>query len=680
MIIDKNTNSAASNYPEFPNNNSNVFGAQSSPGTSDTPKTEQEWIDFINDAYGMLVARMKHLLEELGIDPLSHDFTELRALFDKAITEIHEKFKNNEAISPKFLLDLINSVKKEAQPFLDRAPETSRFKTHFLDGIKYYTNEIEKQEQELINKKKAYMEEMERLLRTLISLLVNLPSDSPLRKSIENAISELSNNLKDKPIDEFFNKDNIKNVTDSIDMGKKLIKEATKGSTDFPMDPDKDGFDTSIPRNPDGSIDVQALVRKMHDLLYYMYHGDCSNFNIYTALAGFLTNVAGIWDQLSGEDKASFNNIMNQSPSVGGKSLGQILAESVIYGKFFNLEKDDKALFEFIDKLISKLDGKDNPFIKDFLESIKKVRDGFAGWKETHMNMSFKDFLRQQSLVNAAFGRSNEMYNLFDSIMHSKMQELEAIAKGDPFLLFYLILMLLFENDSNYQTQISGVGKVLEKLDKLGSQAGDLGTIFQEISQRAKTDSTTKDFQETFGLIKKFMDGAQAFCEEFKNDPRLSSSFAELKDSFNHLFSKNPGEGLTTGYKDQDGNNQSPYLKNGRDATLGEYFDDVKDTFDPATQEKFARTFQTLCCPGKVDPSKTNPSTGQPYPPPIGRHYTQLTADIQAFSKAPLNMNSTLTIKMEDIKATSEQYGALLTKFAKEPTGLVERMLQRIQK
>jgi hypothetical protein len=420
----------------------------------------------------------------------------------------------------------------------------------------------------------------------------------------------------------------------------------------------------------------------LHDLLYYTYYGDCSNFNIYTAIAGYLTNIAGIWDQLSPTDQASFNSIMSEVPKNGQKSLGKVLAESVIYGKFYMLNGNEELLSKFIDELINKLEGKNSPFIQDFLASIKDVRANFGEWKDEHLTaggnwkISFQEFLREQSYKNASLGRSKEMSGIFASIMRAKVKELEAIANGDPFMLFYLLLMLLFENDNNYQTQIGGVGKAVERLGELGDEAADLGILFQQITQRAQTDSTPEDYEKSFEMIKKFMGDAKAFCEEFKNDPRFSSSFAELEDAFNHLFSTDPEKGLSTKYKDRDGvdkfagNNQS---------TIGEYFEDVRDSSDTSVQSQFVKDFYTLCAPG--NPTKDiNPKTDQPYAPQIGQHYTQLTADIQAFTKAPLNMNSTLTIEMEDIKATAEQYAAMIAKFTKDPNELVNRMSQRIQK
>ena len=264
--------------------------------------------------------------------------------------------------------------------------------------------------------------------------------------------------------------------------------------------------------------------------------------------------------------------------------------------------------------------------------------------------------------------------------MRAKIKELEAIANGDPFMLFQLILMLLFENNDNYQVQISGVGKTLEKLDQLGGEAARLGLLFQEICQRAKTDTNPPDFRQTYDLISQFMNGTKNFCEQFKADPRIASSFADLTEAFDHLFSSDNAKGIPTSYKNDKGEEVILWKRpDGTTGTIGDHFRAAQGLED-SHLVTFTQVFCKLFCPGKIDPKLIDPQTNLPKAPDPGTHYAKISADIQAFTKAPLNMNSTLTVKMEDIKSTAEQFGAMITKFAKEPNDLIHRMLERIQK
>lgn len=662
---------------------------------SSNPTTEQEWIDLIWAAYdeyvsggfpGSKTAKQIEAINNIK-SQIEHEIETIHKLFEEYgflpssanilnINNLIASIYGIEGCASNFSKDILNKL------YIARLPLDN-------DLFNLRKEQVKKFETDII----STLTNFELLLATSTSLTSE--EKQKLQTSIEDLNHELSQLRAEKSKTETELRESIITLSPTLlnSMEEALKKANTtineikaKGNSvsgDFPMDNSKDGFDTSIPRKKDGSIDTDALSRKLHDLLYYMYHGDCSNFNIYTAIAGYLTNIAGVWDQLSPADQASFNNIMNEVPKNGEKSLGKVLAESVIYGKFYMVDGNDELLSKFIDELINKLEGKNSPFIQDFLSSIKDVRANFDEWKDKHVTiggnwkMSFQEFLREQSYKNASLGRSEEMNGIFASIMRAKVKELEAIANGDPFLLFYLLLMLLFQNDDNYQTQIGGVGQAIEKLAELGNDAADLGILFQQITQRAQTDATPEDYEKSFEMIKKFMSDAKTFCEEFKNDPRFSSSFAELEDAFNHLFSTDPEKGLSTKYKDRDGVDK--YAGNKGDSTIGQYFEDVKDSSDASIKSTFVKDFYNLCAPGKAT-QDINPKTDQPYAPQIGQHYTQLTADIQAFTKAPINMNSTLTIEMEDIKATAEQYAAMITKFAKEPNELVSRMLQRIQK
>lgn len=693
MRIDNNNTSPDFDYSDF----SSRASDESSPSFPQ-PKTEQEWIDWLNGIY-------RTASRDLNGKPGSAEkLAKLRTAIDAAIKGIKENFQDHPILllpeSIKTALKDVIEALKECAPyspnptdFMTRANAQNAIVTeqeNIIDSIDSY----QKKETQ------RYKDTMQVLRDALMALLESLPpSASGARDLIQNTIGKLNEQLqeleKTKTSTEFFSKTNINNIEKAISDAQYVISKVKNPdlSNDFPMDPKKKGFDTSIPRNPDGSIDVKALSKKLHDLLYYMYHGDPTNFNIYTAIAGYLTNIAGVWDQLSEKDKASFNNTMGQVPDMDGKSLGLLLGKSVVFGKFYNLGGNEKLLREFIDQLIYKLDGKDSPFIKDLLAGIKYAgnslsdneyfsinpNNGQVTWKK-----DYQGFLTKQSLQDAGIGRSKKMSKFFSSFMSAKMKELEALANGDPFLLFYLILMELFNSNDNYQVQIAGVGNTLEKLTGLTNKAAELGLLFQKITGRAKTDKTDADFQETFGMIKDYMNKAEDFFEEFRDDPRISDSFAELEDAFKHLFGSGPA-GLSTGYKDYKGDDVPP-LKNldGTDASLGDAFKNFKNGLDdPRAQQFFVERFHALCGPGKelVD-DKGNPlkdKEGRAYAPQAGKHYTQLTTDVITMSKAPTNMNSTLTIKMEDIKATAEQFGAMITKFAKEPNELVHRMLERIK-
>lgn len=610
---------------------------------------------------------------------------------------IDAHFKTNTVIDIRIIEDFLKTLKDNAYQQLGKLP-SSYFDSSTGTAEQVFTAFYNRalagafaQIEALKGEKNKYIIDLQQRLELLESLL-NLYPELATDPAIIDAIKHLKEALQIADIAtdlDFFQKTNLDFVDKAIKDAEKAYSNAINSLYDpgFPIDPNQDGFDTSIPRKPDGSLDLPALLRKLHDLLYYMYYGDCSNFNIYTAVAAYLTNIAGIWDELSAQDKDSFNKIMGTVPTNGsGKSLGDILAESVMYGKLYDLKGEDYLLQKFLYNLQNKLEGIDSPLIKDFLNGLKKVEGNLDNWKREYVSsngdwiVSFEAFLKQQSLSNASLGRSKEMSDLLTSIVRVKLQELEAIAHGDPFLLFYLILMLLFEQNDNYQTDIGGVGKILERLAELGDEAADIAILFQQICERAKTDVTDEDFLETYDMIEKLMENSKQFCEEFKSDPRIKDSFAEISDAFEHLFSTDPTLGLKASYKDNSGTDIITHRneENGEVATIGEYFSWAKK--NPEGRVSFVKDFFNLCGPGKVDPSKINPTTGQPYAPDAGPHYSQLIADIQAFAKAPLNMNSTLTVKMEDIKSTAEQFGAMITKFAKEPNDLVHRMLERIQK
>ncbi len=653
--------------------------------------SEADLINWVTEVF----KKANEHLKSLGAAELPEAFLE------QLIGQIKAEFETKTALNATDLNILVMSLLAKAdQSLLAAFPSTytdksATFHQFIFNLIELETVSIPDKTKETLEKEVNRFKDM---IQYKIKLLQDLINTGLLSGESEAQVKETLQSLKDNLAaldrsdndfyDEFFNKSNIEALTTLLHKATQAyetLKPTIPYDPNFPLDPNQDTFDTSIPRNADGSIDINALIRKLHDLMYYMYYGDCSNFNIYTATAGFLTNIAGVWNELSDEHKALFNKTMGSVPNnSSGKSLGEILAESVIYGKFYQFKGNDILLSKFIDDLKSKLEGIDSPFIKNFLDGIKKVERNLPAWEQTHITpegqwlVSFDEFLKGQALVNASSGKSEEMYNLFDAIMRAKIQELEAIAKGDPFMLFYLLLMLLFEQNDNYQVEIAGVGKTLEKLGDLGDQAADIGLLFQRICQKFEMDNVSyEDNLEIFDMIKEFMSKTKSFCEEFKSDPRLTSSFSEISDAFDHLFSTDPEKGLLAVTNDDLIAFKKP---DGSTGTFADYFNSITNNSTMDTKVRFVYNFRDMFSPGKIDPTNINPVTEQPYAPDLGTHYYQLTADIQAFGKAPLNMNSTLTVKMEDIKSTAEQFGAMITKFAKEPNDLVHRMLERIQR
>jgi|GEM_PF-6093191 len=414
-----------------------------------------------------------------------------------------------------------------------------------------------------------------------------------------------------------------------------------RGGLDFPYaDPNdwSDGisFDTNIPRLPDGSVDVNALLERLRKILYYSNQGDPMDFNSQLDLVAFLMNIAGVWGELNSQQKGQIDQFLHTPYGKSGKSLIEQLSpdmiESLIYGYFYKHGGDKKGTEEFAKNLIDKLGellGGGADFLGPLFDHAQQIGNTSAldAWMKQHIkngkpDMDFDDFAFLQAFKwELEFSMNPESEAYFNEIRHNEIEELTKNVK-DVFLLYILLMMILVGENGDLQMQIGGRGNLINALTK---GLGALGKkIYSQWTGGHFTGDSVKEFFENLYKL-------EALCKDKR--------FGSLQDTVDKVFKDffDAKNGITV---------KDPVT--GKDTTLGELYQKIQSGAAGYSWDTMATALNNLA-----------PSTQ--YPPVTPPGYTEITNDMGTIVNAVTNVSTVQGQIMQNLEGINEKDLALLT-------------------
>jgi hypothetical protein len=387
-------------------------------------------------------------------------------------------------------------------------------------------------------------------------------------------------------------------------------------------------FDTSIPTNPDGSIDVDALLEKMRKIAYYAQQGDPMDFNSMLDLTALMMKIGQVWPQLQAQGGASkVSQFLNLPVDSSGTTLAQLLANdaipAIIYGTFYKNGGNADATQQFANQLIATL--KNLSGNASFLDPLAQAAEtlgnpqALSGWMSDPQNradMSFEDYtltatLKWENDFTLPTATPATPYSYMDAW---RGEEIDGImndpeVKKNPFAAYIMIMYILMNENGDIQTQIGGRGALMNAMTNLGN-----------IAAKMNSQWSAGNFTQ---------DSAKAFYQEIMNLTGLS------KDN---RFAKSIGPQIQQVLNDLTGSGSQinvTFMDGGKSVTipLGQLFQGIQS--GQYSWQNMADGLDSL------QPSSTTPITpGQPTPPippgfaTLSNDLGQITTSVTSASSA----------------------------------------------
>lgn len=396
----------------------------------------------------------------------------------------------------------------------------------------------------------------------------------------------------------------------------------------FPIDPqDPTKWDTSIPRNSDGTPNIQAIIERIRLMLQYLTTGDPMSFNTLAALGEFMINLSNsqVWSQLSANDKLELNKFLNSNNILSnGTSLSTLISQAILEGYYYQNGCDPKKTEQFgayIQDLINHFggDAQECPWIADLTKSLEKEISLIPSFKNTS---NFDDFSFELGLetenIFISPDRSDAMAAFFKQWKEEQIKEIMS-KTSDPFLLYMMLLMMLFGQNNDDEMQMGGQGNLINTSSKYGQELNEAYSMF------SKGSFTPDSAQHFYQLIQKFA----THC----SDQRFRSISPQIQTMYDAFFSLDPAKGISC-----PGN---PKL------TLGQCFKECMEKSPP----DFSLLAENL---NAMAPSSTGASTTPP-------QYTSALNDLQQGETSITSFSQVQSNSMQTLSGLVEKLQALLT-------------------
>jgi hypothetical protein len=420
------------------------------------------------------------------------------------------------------------------------------------------------------------------------------------------------------------------------------------GQIDPPYAPPSDwssenSFDISIPYNADGTIDVSALLDKLHKILYYANQGDQMDFNSILDITSYIMNIAGVWSQLKAQGAAGqVEQFLNLPMNKGGQSILQIVAsdgiQAMIYGTYYKTNGDQAATQAFANQLISTLQNLAgntdilNPILQqaEALGNPNALSDWMA--KNPASQTTFDMFTFNTALTwETDFSMDDSSTADMDGWRSLEIQDIlsqPGVAK-DPFLAYILIMSILMNENGDVQTQIAGRGNLINTM------ATALGNFAKQMNSQwaaGKFDKTSA--QSFYNELKQL--------ETFSQDKRFSSIASQIKQVFTDLTDS------SSQLKVNDPNNPT-----GPQISIGQLYQDITTGKGGYTWDSMATALNSL-----------QPSATPDAPTPPG--FSALSNDLGQVTTSVTNASSAQGQIVQNLEGVNEQDLSFITATANE--------------
>lgn len=419
-------------------------------------------------------------------------------------------------------------------------------------------------------------------------------------------------------------------------------------------------FDTSIPTNPDGSIDVNALLDKLHKMLYYASQGDQMDFNSMLDITAYLMNIAKVMPQLKAQGAdGQVEQFLNLPVGSTGQTLIQIIAQdaipAIIYGTYYKSNGNAAETEQFAKQLISTLQGLsgNTHSLDPILQAAEAIGNpqALSAWMNDPKNqgLSFGDFTFEKALQwETDFSMNSSASPYMDDWRSEEVNSVLSSpdAKKNPFLEYILLMYILMNENGDIQTKIAGRGNLIKVMSNaLGKEAAKLNSQWAAGHfTAASAQAFYQELQDLKGLSqdKRFTDSIGA---------QIGQVFTDMTDPNSQI--KVPVPGGTPGQQ----------------MTLGQLFQNVQNHTN--SWDDMATALNSLA------PSTIPSAPGQPVPPtPPG--YAAVTNDIGQITTSVTSASSAQGQIVQNLEGLSEQDLAFITATANEVINVNKVIVQNL--
>ncbi len=275
-------------------------------------------------------------------------------------------------------------------------------------------------------------------------------------------------------------------------------------------------FDTSIPYNSNGTINIQAMLQKLHDILYYSANGDQMDYNSIMDATAYIMNIGAVWGQMSSSDQAQVSGYLNMS--VSGVPLINIITQigipAVIEGTYYQNDGNQSETLAFAQNFVNELDSISQgcPLLSPLAQYANSLYgpngSTLEGWMNDPINTynaqtkNFDEFAFNQALNwETAFS-----YNSGDAAFFNSWRSLELNDQlsgvTNPFEAYIIIMSILENEGGDLQTTIAGQGNLTNYLSTpMGNNAKEIANAW---SAGSFTGSTAQTFYQEMMELSKF--------------------------------------------------------------------------------------------------------------------------------------------------------------------------------
>lgn len=405
----------------------------------------------------------------------------------------------------------------------------------------------------------------------------------------------------------------------------------------------ENSFDITIPYNPDGTINVAALLDKLHKMLYWASQGDQMDYNSILDITSFVMNIAGVWSQLKAQGAAGqVEQFLNLPANSQGQSILQIVANdgipAMIYGTWYKTNGDQAATQAFANQLISTLQNLsgNSDIVSGMLQEAETIGNPnkLSGWMNQNpaANLSFDDFAFNTALTwETDFSEDNNTPNYLDSWRSLEIQDLMSqpgVAKN-PFLEYMLIMYILMNENGDIQTQIAGRGNLMNTM------ANALGDLAKQMNSQWTAGNFDKNSAQSF-----YNELQQ--LESLSQDKRFSSIVSQIKQVFDDLTSTNSQIMV-----------QDPQNPKGPQISIGQLYKNITSGTTGYSWDDMANALNSL-----------QPSSTQQGPTPAG--FSALSNDLGQVTTSVTNASSAQGQIVQNLEGVNEQDLSFITATANE--------------
>ncbi len=414
-------------------------------------------------------------------------------------------------------------------------------------------------------------------------------------------------------------------------------------------------FDTSIPYNADGTVNVKALEEELHKIMYYSANGDQMDYNSQLDIAAMVMNIAGVWGKLSSADQSAISQQLN-TPINGVPFLQKVapdIIQTLIHGYFYkncssdpNIGQDTINFAQNLINTLQQLSGRSgivDPLLSA-AENYGNVGNLTAWMKSTidpttgKRDLTFDDFSFMQAIQwETDFSMSSDTNGFFALQRHNEIQSIfdQYGDKHNPMYIYMLLLSILTSENGDIQTQISGRGALL------GTITNAFGNAVQSLTSSWQGMNFTEATAQAF--FQKIYD-----LQTLAQDKRFSSIAPQINKIFNDFFS------TTDGVKIPDPKNP------GKQITIGQFYQNIRNNIPGYSWNGEASG--GLLIKGLVQElNDLAPTSDLMPPPPASPSYTQISGDLGQLSTTITNSSQVQQQVAQDLEGLNEKDLAMLT-------------------